>query len=306
VEHIKSPVVSSQDYYPFGLTFNSYSRENALPNKYQFNGKELQSELGIGWLDYGARMYASEIGRWFVADPLSEKSSRWSPYTYGKDNPLRFIDPDGRFDVGITGDQKDKAFQQLQSSVKSELSLKMDGKGNVTYTKNDPDAKLSKDAKQLTNAIDDHSVKVQVKASSAKTTDDGLVVVGGAFQSAMNINRPGAKFTQTKQQVNTDQTAKIDDYFEKPGGTMLHEVTESYQAGKLVQQRGESSGDSLTDPNSVFGAAHNAATPPPGNLIGRFYDKNGNEVSPNSSSAVRANFSGKSPTKPETVLISVP
>jgi hypothetical protein len=27
VEQVKSPVVQSQDYYPFGLTFNSYQRE---------------------------------------------------------------------------------------------------------------------------------------------------------------------------------------------------------------------------------------------------------------------------------------
>lgn len=39
VEHIKSPVVSSQDYYPFGLTFGNYQRENSLNNQYQYNGK---------------------------------------------------------------------------------------------------------------------------------------------------------------------------------------------------------------------------------------------------------------------------
>ena len=45
------------DYYPFGLAYNSYSRENSVPQDLKFNGKEEQTELGLGWLDYGARMY---------------------------------------------------------------------------------------------------------------------------------------------------------------------------------------------------------------------------------------------------------
>ncbi|MBS1978681.1 MAG: RHS repeat-associated core domain-containing protein [Bacteroidetes bacterium] len=95
VTQTKSPVVSQQDYYPFGLSFNSYQRENIVPNQYKYNGKELQDELNLGWLDYGARMYMPEIGRWGVIDPLSEQDRRWSPYRYAFDNPLRYIDPDG-------------------------------------------------------------------------------------------------------------------------------------------------------------------------------------------------------------------
>lgn len=83
------------DYYPFGLTFNSYERENAAPNQFQYNSMELQDELSLNWLDYGARMYMPDIGRWGVPDPLSETSRRWSPYAYAYDNPIRFIDPDG-------------------------------------------------------------------------------------------------------------------------------------------------------------------------------------------------------------------
>ncbi len=83
------------NYYPFGLTFNSYTRENSLLNRYQYNGKELQTDLSLNWLDYGKRMYMSDIGRWGVIDPLGEKGRRWSPYNYAFDNPMRFMDPDG-------------------------------------------------------------------------------------------------------------------------------------------------------------------------------------------------------------------
>jgi RHS repeat-associated protein len=95
VTHTKSPIVQQDDYYPFGLTFNSHRRERSLENRYLFNGKEAVDALDTDWYDYGARMYSSDIGRWSVIDPLAEKSRRWSPFTYALDNPIRYIDPDG-------------------------------------------------------------------------------------------------------------------------------------------------------------------------------------------------------------------
>jgi RHS repeat-associated protein len=98
ISHTPSPVVQMQDYYPFGLTFNAYQRENAVDQNFLYNGKELQDELNLGWMDYGARMYDPSIARWMVVDPMSEKAFGWTPYRYAFDNPMKFTDPNGMFE----------------------------------------------------------------------------------------------------------------------------------------------------------------------------------------------------------------
>lgn len=63
---------------------------------YKYSGKELDTSHGLNLYDFSARHYDGTVPRFTTVDPLAEKHYSWSPYVYCLNNPLRFIDPDGR------------------------------------------------------------------------------------------------------------------------------------------------------------------------------------------------------------------
>jgi RHS repeat-associated protein len=94
VTHTKSPIVASDDYYPGGAPYNSFTRENSLINKYKYQGKEWQTDLGLELYDFG-RPYDPWLLHTITQDAHAENYYSWSPYSWSFDNPTRFVDPTG-------------------------------------------------------------------------------------------------------------------------------------------------------------------------------------------------------------------
>ncbi|MCX2491836.1 RHS repeat-associated core domain-containing protein [Pedobacter sp. PF22-3] len=90
-------VIQRDDYFAFGLRKEPVAKAGL--NKYLYNGKELQEELGQ--YDYGVRFYDPVVGRFNSIDSMSEKFDLLSPYNYVANNPIMLNDPTGK-DWSIT------------------------------------------------------------------------------------------------------------------------------------------------------------------------------------------------------------
>lgn len=103
--------VRRHDYLPFGeelfagtggrMATQGYGVEDNV--RQNFTGKERDIETGLDY--FGARYYSLSLGRFTSTDPLMVSAKQknpqtWNRYTYGLNNPLRFIDPDGAMPHG--------------------------------------------------------------------------------------------------------------------------------------------------------------------------------------------------------------
>jgi RHS repeat-associated protein len=163
------------------MVFN-IEHNTSSENKYLYNGKELQDDVFAGsslnWFDYGARFYDPQIGRFTTQDAFAEKYISMTPYQYGANSPINFIDINGDslalFKNGAyvstvdNGKKETTGFNQLSTTDK-------DGKetftGGQSFDFNDPEA----DAQAIRNGainkvefISDATVDNQMQRSGVK------------------------------------------------------------------------------------------------------------------------------------------
>lgn len=194
-------VVSYSDYYPFGsLIPNRHGSSTAY--RYGFNGKENDNELkGEGnSLDFGDRMYDPRIGRWFKLDGKQEKYPSLSPYHFGFNNPIVTIDPDGKENIVVVGQQSDEdpanklmfvhqAIRELQQYKSSEGS---ESRTLVIFTEGYTKRQLSRIEREVrklgANIIKVKSANELTNYINSKTTKGANLTVDRTNDKVTNVD----------------------------------------------------------------------------------------------------------------------
>ena len=113
------------DYYPFGGLMGKGL--NGDFQSYKYNGKELERQIGLDIYDYGARRYDAAICRFTTMDPLAEKYYSTSPYAYCVNNPVKFIDPDGKIVVVLDENAKRNIMNTLSAAEAKYVQFDQNG-----------------------------------------------------------------------------------------------------------------------------------------------------------------------------------
>lgn len=91
-------------------------RDTTFKNSYRygFNGKEMDNEpYGQGnEYDYGFRIYNPRVARFLSVDPLTKTYPQLTPYQFASNNPVKYIDLDGR-EVDEAPDEEKDPWEEM-------------------------------------------------------------------------------------------------------------------------------------------------------------------------------------------------
>lgn len=171
ITHTKGAILQEDHYYPFGLNISALSSTAPLskPNKFKYNGKELNEEFDLNWYSYGAREYDPQLGRFHTQDRFAEKYNMFSPYHYASNDPIRNIDYNGDSTIKIGWNKKVEQFNRdfhngLQERINDPSILLTDlgnAAGGIMRT-------LS-DATGISNLVGNRNVTAEALEEAANT-----------------------------------------------------------------------------------------------------------------------------------------
>jgi hypothetical protein len=120
VTQVKTPIVQVQDYYPFGLCYNSFSRGNSITNNYElFQGQEHIVDLNLNWDEFKWRNHQPEIGRFFGVDKLADKYYHNSPYAFSENHVTAHFELEGLEPLDFRSYMRVYRSENVQSQVRA-------------------------------------------------------------------------------------------------------------------------------------------------------------------------------------------
>ncbi len=139
---------SETAFDPWGLVLNGIGQKNTTENRWELQGKEKESTFGLNRIGFGARTYNATIGRFDRVDPLAHKYPSLSPYCYVANNPILYVDPDGR-EIWIAFDVVNKDGSTTQQKVQYKDGALFGTNGKAYTGGNEYATKVMGDLNQL-------------------------------------------------------------------------------------------------------------------------------------------------------------
>jgi RHS repeat-associated protein len=234
-----------KDYYPFG---KEHENPNLITstNPWGFSGKEKQTVIDLGFLDFGARMLETEIGRWFVIDPLSEKYYSLSPYSYCAGNPVNRIDPDGMSYDDYYSSNDGKYLGSDNDKIYNYMRLIDDSKFNEIVKSGKEQYLITNQLQNESQIIDIDDNKIQ---SDLQSVADNSTSSGVEHQIYITLDKTTATISSVAGNPGINNETKLSyfpapitgiNYVDKPGGLVLigqaHGHPATNKAGKATEK----------------------------------------------------------------------
>lgn len=199
ITDINGHLVEQHKYLPFGEELNAPTGMNS----HQFTGHERDGETGLDYML--ARYYGAGIGRFASPDPVAgyaEYPQTLNRYVYAANNPLNFIDPDGRDFTLSCEDESDSCHGGQQGKWNK------DKEGNnttfePTVISSDPGGNLhDQDGNAYSGSFDGEQVQFTDQASGQPSEGEWLAGSNSTTFTQQSGALDGFSLTFTEPQTN--------------------------------------------------------------------------------------------------------